>query len=67
MGEVAMAIKHSESQQYLLEDMKHITCKSNKTEAIHSEHSDQDCMLAEESTDSTKTAEVLEEGFMQYG
>lgn len=61
-----MAIKHSESQQYL-EDMQHITCKSTKTEAIHSEQSDQECMLAEESTGTTKTAEVLEEGFMQYG
>lgn len=62
-----MAIRHSESQQYLLEDMHHITCKSNNTVAIHSEQSDQECMLAEESTGSTKTAEVLEEGFMQYG
>ena len=62
-----MAIRHSESQRYLLEDMQHITCKSNNMEAIHSEQSDQECMLAEESTDSTKTAEALEEGFMQYG
>jgi hypothetical protein len=67
MGEVAMAIRPSESQRYFLEDMQHITCKSNNTEAFYSEQSDQECMLAEESTDSTKTAEVLEEGFMQYG
>ena len=52
-----MAIKHSESEQSVLEDMQHIACKRKEMEAVNSE----------ELTDSTKTAEVLEKGFMQYG
>jgi hypothetical protein len=62
-----MAIKHSESEQSVLEDMQHIACKRKEMEAVNSEESNQDCMPAEELTDSTKTAEVLEKGFMQYG
>ena len=36
-------------------------------EAVYSEQSNQDCTIAEESSDSTRTAEVFEKGLMQYG
>lgn len=65
MGEVTTAIKHSESQQYLVEDMQQETFQSNNEEAVHSE-SDQEFMLAGESTGSTEIAEVLEKD-MQHG
>lgn len=62
-----MATKHCESQQIVLEDMQHITFKRNAMEAVCSQQSTQECILAEESTDFIRTAEVSEKGFMQYG
>lgn len=67
MGELAMAINHSESQQFALQDIQHTAFKGKKMEAVFSERSNQDCMIAEESVDSTKTAEEFEKGLMQYG
>lgn len=67
MGELAMAINHSESQQFALQDIQHIAFKGKELEAVYSEQSNQDCKIAEESADSTKTAEVFEKGLMQYG
>lgn len=67
MGELAMAINHSESQQFALQDIQHIAFKGKELEAVYSEQSNQDCMIAEASVDSTKTAEEFEKGLMQYG
>lgn len=62
-----MAINHSESQQFALQDIQHTAFKGKEMEAVFSEQSYQDCMIAEESVDSTKTAEEFEKGLMQYG
>lgn len=62
-----MATMHCESQQVVLEDMQHKTFERNGMETACSEQSSQECNLAEDSTDSIKTLEALEKGFMQYG
>lgn len=67
MGEVAMAIKHFEAQQFVLEDIQYKTGESNGTEAVRTKWSNQECLLADGSTGSAQTTEVLEKGIWQYG